>query len=121
MAKLPLEHKCESVCVCVCVCVCVLTCLAVRVFVRPEHAAQAGEHQAAEGLLRVRPAAVVQRVLGQPEPEPLQPAPAPAAEPEPEPEPKPESSELPVLLYGGAALVVMAAVAAYGALAYRRK
>ena len=59
-------------------------------------------------------------LLQAPEPAPA-PAPAPAAEPEPEPEPKPESSELPVLLYGGAALVVMAAVAAYGALAYRRK
>ncbi|XP_048112868.1 bcl-2-like protein 13 [Alosa alosa] len=42
-------------------------------------------------------------------------------EPEPEPEPKPESSELPVLLYGGAALVLMAAIAAYGVLAYRKK
>lgn len=57
-----------------------------------------------------------------------EPATAPASEPaveqpepEPEPEPKPESSELPVLLYGGAALVVMAAVAAYGVLAYRKK
>lgn len=47
--------------------------------------------------------------------------PQPEPEPEPEPEPKPESSELPVLLYGGAALVVMAAVAAYGVLAYRKK
>ncbi|XP_063052976.1 bcl-2-like protein 13 [Engraulis encrasicolus] len=45
----------------------------------------------------------------------------PEPEPEPEPEPKPESSELPVLLYGGAALMALAAMAAYGALAYRRK
>lgn len=57
----------------------------------------------------------------------VEPASAPASEPavepepEPEPEPIPESSELPVLLYGGAALVVMAAVAAYGVLAYRKK
>ncbi|KAL2093752.1 hypothetical protein ACEWY4_011064 [Coilia grayii] len=50
-----------------------------------------------------------------------EPTPEPAAEPVPEPEPKPESSELPVLLYGGAALMVIAAMAAYGALAYRRK
>ncbi|XP_062403250.1 bcl-2-like protein 13 [Sardina pilchardus] len=47
--------------------------------------------------------------------------PAGEPEPEPEPEPKPESSELPVLLYGGAALVLMAAIAAYGALSFRRK
>ncbi|XP_030622329.1 bcl-2-like protein 13 isoform X2 [Chanos chanos] len=40
---------------------------------------------------------------------------------EPVPEPAPESSELPVLLYGGAALIAIAAVVAYGALAYRKK
>ncbi|XP_040894096.1 bcl-2-like protein 13 [Toxotes jaculatrix] len=42
---------------------------------------------------------------------------APAEEPvQPEP-----ASELPVLLYGGAALVVLTAVMAYGVLSYRRK
>ncbi|XP_043120995.1 bcl-2-like protein 13 isoform X2 [Puntigrus tetrazona] len=35
--------------------------------------------------------------------------------------PHPESSDLPVLLYGGAALVAIAAVLAFGALAYRKK
>uniref|UniRef100_A0A8C1FF62 BCL2 like 13 n=1 Tax=Cyprinus carpio carpio TaxID=630221 RepID=A0A8C1FF62_CYPCA len=35
--------------------------------------------------------------------------------------PQPESSDLPVLLYGGAALVAIAAVLAFGALAYRKK
>ncbi len=35
--------------------------------------------------------------------------------------PQPESSDLPVLLYGGAALVAIAAVFAFGALAYRKK
>lgn len=34
---------------------------------------------------------------------------------------EPESSEIPVLLYGGAALVAIAALVAYGALAYRKK
>lgn len=34
---------------------------------------------------------------------------------------EPVSSELPVLLYGGAALVAIAALVAYGALAYRKK
>lgn len=36
-------------------------------------------------------------------------------------EPQPESSDLPVLLYSGAALVAIAAVLAFGALAYRKK
>ncbi|XP_051579653.1 bcl-2-like protein 13 isoform X2 [Myxocyprinus asiaticus] len=35
--------------------------------------------------------------------------------------PQPDSSDLPVLLYGGAALVAIAAVVAFGALAYRKK
>ncbi|XP_051953528.1 bcl-2-like protein 13 [Xyrauchen texanus] len=35
--------------------------------------------------------------------------------------PQTESSDLPVLLYGGAALVAIAAVVAFGALAYRKK
>ncbi|XP_051512407.1 bcl-2-like protein 13 [Myxocyprinus asiaticus] len=35
--------------------------------------------------------------------------------------PQPESSDLPVLLYGGAALVAIAAVVVFGALAYRKK
>ncbi|XP_016125698.1 bcl-2-like protein 13, partial [Sinocyclocheilus grahami] len=35
--------------------------------------------------------------------------------------PQPETSDLPVLLYGGAALVAIAAVLAFGALAYRKK
>lgn len=35
--------------------------------------------------------------------------------------PHPESSDLPVLIYGGAALVAIAAVLAFGALAYRKK
>ncbi|XP_039988574.1 bcl-2-like protein 13 [Xiphias gladius] len=43
---------------------------------------------------------------------------APAEEPPVQLEPP---SELPVLLYGGAALVVLAAVMAYGVLSYRRK
>lgn len=43
---------------------------------------------------------------------------APAEEPPVQPEPE---SELPVLLYGGAALVVLAAVMAYGFISYRRK
>ncbi|TRY66401.1 hypothetical protein DNTS_003365 [Danionella cerebrum] len=38
-----------------------------------------------------------------------------------EPEPKPDPGEIPVLLYGGAALVAVAAVVAFGALAYRKK
>ncbi|KAM9480996.1 bcl-2-like protein 13 isoform 2-T2 [Clarias gariepinus] len=38
-----------------------------------------------------------------------------------EPEAEPVSSEFSVLLYGGAALVAIAALAAYGALAYRKK
>lgn len=79
------------------------------------------------------------------------PTPEPEAEPEPQPEPvqaqpaqepqvvqeaevapvlppavaplqtEPGPSELPVLLYGGAALVAIAALVAYGALAYRKK
>ncbi|XDV28911.1 hypothetical protein PO909_032104 [Leuciscus waleckii] len=36
-------------------------------------------------------------------------------------EPQPECSDLPVLLYSGAALVAIAAVLAFGALAYRKK
>lgn len=36
-------------------------------------------------------------------------------------EPQPESADLPVLLYSGAALVAIAAVLAFGALAYRKK
>ncbi|XP_070763928.1 bcl-2-like protein 13 [Enoplosus armatus] len=43
---------------------------------------------------------------------------APAEEPPVQPEPE---SELPVLLYGGAALAVLAAVMAYGVISYRRK
>lgn len=43
---------------------------------------------------------------------------SPAEEPPVQPEPE---SELPALLYGGAALVVLAAVMAYGVLSYRRK
>ncbi|XP_052008868.1 bcl-2-like protein 13 [Xyrauchen texanus] len=35
--------------------------------------------------------------------------------------PQPDSSDLPVLLYGGAVLVAIAAVVAFGALAYRKK
>ncbi|XP_026118842.1 bcl-2-like protein 13 [Carassius auratus] len=35
--------------------------------------------------------------------------------------PQPETSDLPVLLYGGAALVAIAAVLAFGALAYKKK
>lgn len=38
-----------------------------------------------------------------------------------EPVAEPRSSEIPVLLYGGAALVAIAALVAYGALAYRKK
>lgn len=45
----------------------------------------------------------------------------PAAPAHTEPVAKPGSSEIPVLLYGGAALVAIAALAAYGALAYRKK
>ncbi|KAM3870082.1 bcl-2-like protein 13 [Diretmus argenteus] len=45
---------------------------------------------------------------------------APLKDPPVETESEPES-ELPVLLYGGAALVALAAVVAYGALTYRRK
>lgn len=45
----------------------------------------------------------------------------PVKQPKPKPERKPDpDSEFPVLLFGGA-LVALAAVAAYGALAYRRK
>ncbi|KAM9854281.1 bcl-2-like protein 13 [Aulostomus maculatus] len=56
------------------------------------------------------------------EPEaPLAAPPVPEALPE-EPPVKPEPElELPVLLYGGAALVVLAAVMAYGVISYRRK
>ncbi|XP_044049371.1 bcl-2-like protein 13 isoform X2 [Siniperca chuatsi] len=46
------------------------------------------------------------------------PAEAPAEESPVQPEPE---SEFPVLLYGGAALVVLAAVMAYGIISYRRK
>ncbi|XP_049928382.1 bcl-2-like protein 13 [Epinephelus moara] len=58
--------------------------------------------------------------------EPLVPAAAaapvetPAEEPPVQPEPE-SDSELPVLLYGGAALVVLVAVMAYGVISYRRK
>ncbi len=56
------------------------------------------------------------------EPEALLAAPpalkAPAEEPPQQPEP---ASDLPVMLYGGAALVVLAAVMAYGVISYRRK
>ncbi|MCI4379235.1 hypothetical protein PGIGA_G00225570 [Pangasianodon gigas] len=45
----------------------------------------------------------------------------PAAPARTEPVAEPVSSELPVLLYGGAALVAIAALVAYGALAYRKK
>lgn len=51
-------------------------------------------------------------------PAPEAPVEAPAEEPLVQQEP---ASELPVLLYGGAALVVLAAVMAYGAISYRRK
>lgn len=54
---------------------------------------------------------------------PVEPLPAdapPEAEPPVQTEPEPES-ELPVLLYGGAAMVALAALAMYGALTYRRK
>ncbi|XP_035381560.1 bcl-2-like protein 13 isoform X2 [Electrophorus electricus] len=44
-----------------------------------------------------------------------------AATEQTEPAGKPKSSELPVLLYGGAALVAIAALLAYGALTYRKK
>ncbi|KAM4618950.1 bcl-2-like protein 13 isoform 1-T2 [Polymixia lowei] len=44
----------------------------------------------------------------------------PQEDPQVQTEPEP-ASELPVLLYGGAALVALAAVVAYGALTYRRK
>ncbi|XP_070686801.1 bcl-2-like protein 13 [Pempheris klunzingeri] len=49
---------------------------------------------------------------------PLAPVEEPAEEPPVQPEPE---SELPGLLYGGAALVVLAAVMAYGVISYRRK
>lgn len=45
----------------------------------------------------------------------------PAAPAHTEPVTEPVSSELPVLLYGGAALVAIAALVAYGVLAYRKK
>ncbi|KAB5574920.1 hypothetical protein PHYPO_G00214640 [Pangasianodon hypophthalmus] len=45
----------------------------------------------------------------------------PAAPARTEPVAEPVSSELPVLLYGGAALAAIAALVAYGALAYRKK
>ncbi|XP_067090832.1 bcl-2-like protein 13 [Osmerus mordax] len=45
----------------------------------------------------------------------------PTQEPPAQTEPEPDSGELPVLLYGGAALVAIAAVVAYTALTYRRK
>ncbi|KAM7396387.1 hypothetical protein PAMP_019431 [Pampus punctatissimus] len=45
---------------------------------------------------------------------------APTEEPPAQPQPEPES-ELPALLYGGAALVVLAAVMAYGVISYRKK
>ncbi|XP_066540280.1 bcl-2-like protein 13 isoform X2 [Hoplias malabaricus] len=51
----------------------------------------------------------------------LQAPPAPAEEPAVVTPTEPGSTELPVLLYGGAALVAIAALAAYGALAYRKK
>ncbi|XP_036440510.1 bcl-2-like protein 13 [Colossoma macropomum] len=57
----------------------------------------------------------------------VQAAPAPAQEPPVLPpaaapvQTEPGPSELPVLLYGGAALVAIAALVAYGALAYRKK
>ncbi|XP_036374379.1 bcl-2-like protein 13 [Megalops cyprinoides] len=44
-----------------------------------------------------------------------------AAQTEPTPPETPPPSELPVLLYGGAALVAIAAVVAYGAMVYRKK
>ncbi|KAG7455981.1 hypothetical protein MATL_G00246930 [Megalops atlanticus] len=44
-----------------------------------------------------------------------------AAQTEPTPPESPPPSELPVLLYGGAALVAIAAVVAYGAMVYRKK
>ncbi|XP_058243568.1 bcl-2-like protein 13 isoform X1 [Hemibagrus wyckioides] len=54
---------------------------------------------------------------------PAQEPPAAPAHTEPVAEPvaEPVSSEFPVLLYGGAALVAIAALVAYGALAYRKK
>ncbi|XP_007256026.2 bcl-2-like protein 13 isoform X1 [Astyanax mexicanus] len=57
----------------------------------------------------------------------VQAAPAPAQEPPVlsqaavQAQAEPAHSELPVLLYGGAALVAIAALVAYGALAYRKK
>ncbi|XP_046889594.1 bcl-2-like protein 13 [Hypomesus transpacificus] len=45
----------------------------------------------------------------------------PTQKPPAQTEPEPDSGELPVLLYGGAALVAIAAVVAYTALTYRRK
>lgn len=45
----------------------------------------------------------------------------PAAPAHTQPVTEPVSSELPVLLYGGAALVAIAALVAYGVLAYRKK
>lgn len=57
----------------------------------------------------------------------VQAAPAPVQEPSVLPQAaaraqtEPAPSELPVLLYGGAALVAIAALVAYGALAYRKK
>ncbi|XP_035280305.1 bcl-2-like protein 13 [Anguilla anguilla] len=76
--------------------------------------------------------------LAEPQPIVEEPTPAPLATPpveeppvappeeapvqtEPTPPESPPPSELPVLLYGGAALVAIAAVVAYGAMAYRRK
>lgn len=69
----------------------------------------------------------------EPEQEPVAAPPLPeaetAAEPETQVDPAPEEPpvhpapepELPVLLYGGAALVVLAAVMAYGVISYRKK
>ncbi|KAG5845865.1 hypothetical protein ANANG_G00143710 [Anguilla anguilla] len=76
--------------------------------------------------------------LAEPQPIVEEPTPAPLATPpveeppiappeeapvqtEPTPPESPPPSELPVLLYGGAALVAIAAVVACGAMAYRRK
>ncbi|XP_048025395.1 bcl-2-like protein 13 [Megalobrama amblycephala] len=49
------------------------------------------------------------------------PVPAPSEVLQTKTEPQPESTDLPVLLYSGAALVAIAAVLAFGALAYRKK
>lgn len=49
------------------------------------------------------------------------PVPAPSEVLQTKTEPQPKSTDLPVLLYSGAALVAIAAVLAFGALAYRKK